>query len=112
MSVADDFFVAVRLRGDDLRLLLSDVSAASDWTLAADVLDELDVALPDEEDDLYESAAPVGDLDVVAELGMPAMELAAICEDLDLYPDEMLGRVASRLGFGDQFERAVAAAGS
>src|SRR3712207_2280146 len=38
VSVADDFFVAVRLLGDDVRLLLSDVSAAADWPIAGDVL--------------------------------------------------------------------------
>ena len=35
------------------------------------------------------------------------MELAALCDDLDLYPDEMLGSVASRLGFGEAFQAAV-----
>jgi len=32
---------------------------------------------------------------------MNAMELGALCDDLDLYPDEMLGTIAARLGFGE-----------
>ena len=35
------------------------------------------------------------------------MELVAICSDLELYPDEMLGQVAARIGFGPQFESVV-----
>jgi hypothetical protein len=38
---------------------------------------------------------------------MDAMELSAVCSDLELYPDEMLGQVAARIGFGTQFELAV-----
>ena len=38
------------------------------------------------------------------------MALAAICDDPDLYPDEMLAQVADRLGFGEEYERAVDAA--
>ena len=36
------------------------------------------------------------------------MELAALCSDLELYPDEVLEQVASRIGFGPQFEHAMA----
>jgi len=51
---------------------------------------------------------PAGDLDIFGDLGMDAMELSALCSDLELYPDEMLDQVASRIGFGPQFERAMA----
>ena len=30
-----------------------------------------------------------------------------LCEDLDLYPDEQIGTIASRLGFGEQYESIV-----
>ena len=46
VNVADEFFVAVRVRGDDVRLLLSDVTAAVAWDLARQVVDRLGVALP------------------------------------------------------------------
>lgn len=103
VSVADDFFVIVRVSGSSVRLLLSDSSAASEWPLARDVLDELGLDVPDDDDDVDF----VGDPGIVADLGMSALELGALCDDLDLYPDEVLGRVAARIGVGDLFEEAV-----
>jgi hypothetical protein len=38
---------------------------------------------------------------------MSAMDLGALCDDIDLYPDEMLGEIADKLGFGPQFREAV-----
>jgi putative tRNA adenosine deaminase-associated protein len=105
VSVDEDFFVAVRLVGHDVRLLLSDITAAVDSPLAREILEELDVPVPDEDD--LDQVEPAGDLDLFTDLGMDAMELGALCDDLELYPDEMLGSVASRLGFGDPFQRAV-----
>lgn len=107
VSVAEDFFVIVRMTAADVRLLLSDVTAATEWPLARQVLEELDLPLPDDDD---ERVQPAGDLAILADLGMEAMELGALCDDLDLYPDEMLSGVAARLGFGEQFESAVDAA--
>ena len=44
------------------------------------------------------------------DLGLAAMELGALCDDLDLYPDELLGDIANRLGFGRQFDELLDAA--
>ena len=105
ISVADDFFLMIRTSEVSTRLLLSDATAASDWPLARSVLDELGIDAPGESDE--EHVEPVGDLAIVADLGLDAMELAALCDDLDLYPDEMLGSVASRLGFAEAFQAAI-----
>ena len=105
ISVADDFFLMIRTNELSTRLLLSDATAASDWPLARSVLEELEVDAP--QDDDGEHVEPVGDLGIVADLGLDAMELAALCDDLDLYPDEMLGSVASRLGFAEVFQAAI-----
>jgi hypothetical protein len=35
------------------------------------------------------------------------MELGALCDDLDLYPDEVLSDIARRLGFGREFNEAL-----
>jgi putative tRNA adenosine deaminase-associated protein len=105
ISVAEDFFVALRVLGDDELILLSDVTAAEDWPLAREVLDRLELPMP-EGDDL-DTVQPAGDLGVFADLGLPPMEVAMICEDPDLYPDEMLGSIASRLGFGEAFEQTL-----
>ena len=103
-SYGDDFFLAIRPDGDDIRLMLSDATAADEWPIAAEVLEALDEPVPDEDDEVQ----PAGDLDIFGDLGMDAMELSALCSDLELYPDEMLDQVASRIGFGPQFERAMA----
>jgi hypothetical protein len=31
------------------------------------------------------------------------MELSTLCDDPDLFPDEQLEAIASRLGFGEEF---------
>jgi putative tRNA adenosine deaminase-associated protein len=103
VSISDEFFVIVRMFGSTVRLLLSDVTAVGDWPLASGVADILDLPDPEDEDD----PQPAGDLDIVSDLGMPAMELGVLCDDDDLYPDEVLSDVARRLGFGDDFEAII-----
>jgi putative tRNA adenosine deaminase-associated protein len=103
VSVEDDYFVLVRVTGDDVRLLLSDVTAATESAFAREVVELLDRPLPDED----ESVQPAGDLAIVADLGVDAMELGALCDEIDLYPDEVLADIAVRLGFGAQFNAAV-----
>ena len=102
-SYGDDFFLVIRPDGDDVRLMISDATAAGDWPVAREALDLVDEPQP--EDD--EAAAPAGDLDIFADLGIDSMELVAVCSDLEAYPDEMLGQVAARIGFGPQFESVV-----
>ena len=50
---------------------------------------------------------PAGDLDLLGDLGMHAMDMGVLLDDVDLYPDEMLSDVARRLGFGELFDDAV-----
>ena len=50
---------------------------------------------------------PAGDLDILGDLGMDAMDMGVLLDDFDLYPDEMLSDVARRLGFGPLFDEAV-----
>jgi putative tRNA adenosine deaminase-associated protein len=105
VDVADEFFVAVRLVGGEERYLLSDAGASLDWDLAAQVMDRLDLDIPndDESQDLW----PVGELGVFEDLGLDAMELTAILGDEDMYADEMLSSLARRLGFAEAYEQVV-----
>jgi putative tRNA adenosine deaminase-associated protein len=105
VDVADEFFVAVRVSMGRVRVLLSDVTAGASWELAAQVLDFLDLDVPagGELDDVR----PAGDLGIFDDLGLDAMEMAAILSDLDAYADEMLSGLAVRLGFSEPFERVV-----
>ena len=105
VDVADEFFVVVRVQMGRVRLLLSDVTAAVAWDLAAQVVEHLDLDLP-RDDDVGE-VWPVGDLGVFADLGLDEMELGAILSDVDAYADEMLSALARRLGFADEYERVV-----
>lgn len=102
VAIDDDFFVLVRVEGHATRVLLSDVTAAEEWELAESVIEFLGV--PDPEDDDH---GPAGDLGVVADLGMSAVDMAVLLDDDDLYPDEMLSEIANRLGFGDEFDDVV-----
>nr|WP_167217852.1 tRNA adenosine deaminase-associated protein [Kribbella shirazensis] len=107
VSVDEDFFVLVRVFGSHARFLISDVTAATEWPLARQVVDELDIPLDDDDDE----QVPAGDLTIVADLGMSAMDLGALCDDVDLLPEEMLEEVAETLGFGNQFHDAIEAVG-
>lgn len=100
VSVDEDFFVVVHVAGEDVRVFLSDVTAVTEWPLASSIAEYLD--LPDPDDD--EEPQPAGDSDVVADLGMSAVDLAVLCDDHEMYPDEMLSDIAERLGFGTQLE--------
>ena len=100
LAVDDEFFVIVRPSPRGPSLLLSDAAAALDYDIAADVLDVLRVDPPDEEDD---SIWPEGDLDILADVGLPGPELEVIAGEVDLYPDEQLQMIAQRCGFGGEF---------
>ena len=99
LAVDDEFFVIVRPSPRGPSLLLSDAAAALDYDIAADVLDLLRADPPDEED---ESIWPEGDLDILADLGLPGPELEVIAGEVDLYPDEQLQMIAQRCGFADE----------
>ena len=103
VAVDEDFFVLVRVAGARTRVLLSDVTAADQWELAQSAIDFL--GLPPPEDDDVE--VPAGDLDLLADLGMHAIDMGALLDDVELYPDEMLSDIARRLGFGDLFDDMV-----
>lgn len=103
IAVDEDFFVIVRVAGSHTRVLLSDVTAADEWELAASAVAFLGLPEPEEDDEQQ----PAGDLDLLGDLGMQAMDMGVLIDDYDLYPDEMLSDVARRLGFGSLFDEAV-----
>ena len=108
VNVADEFFVAVRVRGEGVSLLLSDVTASVAWDLARQVVDRLGLATPGEDD--VEDIWPAGDLAMFSDFGLDELELGAVLADVDAYADEMLVTLASRIGFGEVYDRAVEAA--
>jgi putative tRNA adenosine deaminase-associated protein len=103
VAIDEDFFVLVRVAGPQARVLLSDITAADEWELARSAVDHLGLPEPEDDDD----QVPAGDLDILGDLGMHAMDMAVLLDDFDLYPDEMLSDIARRAGFGPRFDEAV-----
>ncbi|MGH3354020.1 MAG: tRNA adenosine deaminase-associated protein [Nocardioides sp.] len=108
-AIDEDFFVIVRVSGAATRVLLSDVTAADEWEIAASALDLLGLPLPEEvEDD--EDDEPAGDLGILADFGMSAVDMGMLLDDMfedDLYPDETLSEIARAIGCGEAFDDSV-----
>src|SRR6188768_866145 len=99
LSVAEDFVLFVRAQGSLVRVLLSDATASTDWTLARSAINHIGVFVDDEDDQ-----APAGDLGILADMGMSAKEMGALLDDYDLYPEEILSDVADNVGFGTKLD--------
>ncbi|MBU4188642.1 MAG: tRNA adenosine deaminase-associated protein [Propionicimonas sp.] len=104
VSVGDEVFVIVRVRGKHVQVFCSDAGAAFEWPIARDVVDFLDAELPDENEDGY----PIGDSDVMADVGMPAFELEAMAEDYDEDSTTLLELVVKKAGFAAVYAKALA----
>ena len=99
ISIDEEFFILIRVLGAHISLFLSDVTAALDYEVAEELLEIADIPLPEDDDE----SGPIGQLEILADLGLNGMEISALCEDEELFPDEQLEAIANRLGFGDQF---------
>jgi putative tRNA adenosine deaminase-associated protein len=112
-GIDDYFFVAVRVVGNQVSVLLSDIGAALDYPMAEQVLEYLEIPVPDEDD--LDQVLPVGDLSIFSDLGLDEMDLAAICSRLDFdseddpwdHVEDAVESIAVRLGFGPAMERAL-----
>lgn len=103
IALDEDVFMIVRVAGPQVRVLLSDITAADEFDLARTALEHLGLPFPEDEDD----QVPAGDLDLLGDLGVHAMDLGVLIDDMELYPDEVLSDVAGRLGFGAAFDDLV-----
>ncbi len=101
IAIDEEFFMLIRVLGSHISMFLSDATCALDYEVAADFI-ELAV-LPTIEEDA--EPMPVGHLDILADLGMNHMEISALCDDGELFPDEQLDAIATRLGFGEEFRK-------
>lgn len=99
IAIDEEFFILIRVLGSHISLFLSDVTAALDYPVAEELLEIADLPIP--EDD--EESGPTGHLEILADLGMSGMEISALCDDEELFPDEQLEAIASRLGFSEKF---------
>jgi putative tRNA adenosine deaminase-associated protein len=107
------YFVVLRHGpGGMVRALISDATF-QEWVLAAEVVERYGIAVETGTtvDDAFDEDGqgwPGGDLEVFADAGMPAEELARLLDSDELWADEVVLRIAERLGFADEL-RAVAA---
>ena len=102
----NEFFLIARQDGAHINLMLSDLTAAVEYSLAAQVLDRLGEEPPDEEE--LDEVWPIGDLDLLDDLGLSEDEMEALVDDLDAYPEEMLDEIVERIGLSEAFARATA----
>ena len=107
VSLVEEVFVITRVRGQHVQVLLSDGAAAGDWQIARDVVDYLGEEPIDEDE---EEGEPIGDLGIVADLGLSDFDMSAIIDNLDLSSVEMLVEVADKIKLNPQFRKAVEAA--
>ena len=103
IAIEDEFVILARALGDQMQMMISDVTYALDYEVAAELIEVLDLEFPEEEDE----SQPGGDLDLLNDLGVSEMELLSILDDTELYPDEQLEAIANRLGFGEQFNQVI-----
>ncbi len=119
----DAYLVILRLdEGEDLRVFGSDAVFAEESRIGAVLLGdieepaiEIDLELvegeaePESEDEEPAPAAlgdadPVGDADLLADLGIPSNHLLALCSHEGMLPSDITAELCQTLGFADQVE--------
>ena len=105
LSLVDEVFVLVRVRGAVVQVFLSDGAASDEWPVARDILDYLglDEAPGEDEDEVV----PVGDSEILRDLGVGDFDLEQLAEDFDTASDEALLQLADRIGMGPQVRATV-----
>jgi putative tRNA adenosine deaminase-associated protein len=106
------YFVVLRHGpGGMVRALISDATF-QEWLLAAEVVERYGITVEGGTtiDDAFDDDAqgwPGGDLDVFSDAGLPAEELTRLLDSDELWADEMVLRIAERLGFATELIAAV-----
>lgn len=115
----DTYLVIMRLDdGEDLRIFGSDSAFAHESRLGALLLGDVEPPAVEIEDAIAEveagegreesaadaEADPVGDADILADLGMAAHLLLATCAREGMLPSDVTAEVADAIGCGDEME--------
>jgi putative tRNA adenosine deaminase-associated protein len=103
LAIDDSFFILIRQVGERMQMVLSDALMALEYEIASEVLELLDIESPEEDD----PDEPAGDLNILADFGIDALDLQMICDDNELFPDEQLESLARQIGFGGEFTEIV-----
>lgn len=108
----DDEYVAIlRVDADDLRVFVSDSQAAESYPVAgifAGAVEEepapSDLDDDEEEDEDPADSEPVGDADLLADLGTPRRDLIALVTHERTLPSDVISEVCERAGCLDELE--------
>ena len=121
----ETYLVILRLdEGEDLRVFGSDSTFAEESRLGAlllgdveepaleidDVIGEVEAAEADEEetedepDGVDPDVEPVGDADLLADLGVPAKRLLELCAREGMLPPDVTAEICLTIGCGDEIE--------
>jgi putative tRNA adenosine deaminase-associated protein len=100
LGLGDEYFIAVRLVGPEVRLFLSERAVADEDEVARQVLDRLGLTRD-------QGSGPAGDEEIFADLGLDSFELRLACEQLlderQLRLTDLVAHLAGRIGFARQF---------
>ncbi|CAM3197317.1 tRNA adenosine deaminase-associated protein [Stackebrandtia soli] len=109
----DEYLTVLRLdNGDDLRVFCSDAPFAEESRLGGILLSDTDTDTSSSSDDDDEEtpvrseldAEPVGETDLLTDLGVSASVLLELCAKDGMLPSDVTVEVASRIGFSDVLE--------
>lgn len=118
----DTYLVILRLdEGEDLRVFGSDSAYADESQLGALLVGDLKASVTGLEDTDEPRAAgggdeeteqpavdpeadPVGDADILADLGIPAQKLLSLCAEEGMLPADVTAEICQVLGCADQVE--------
>lgn len=111
----DEYLAVLRLdEGEDLRVFASDSAFAEESRVGSVLLGEVetpileldDLAGQDDEDDTppEPDADPIGDADLLADLGINAKRLLALCGMEGMMPADVTAEICQRIGCGDEVE--------
>ncbi|GAA2125525.1 MULTISPECIES: tRNA adenosine deaminase-associated protein [Glycomyces] len=114
----DEYLTVMRLdNGDDLRTFGSDAEYASQSRLGEALLGDLEPEGTEEIDTEDEEsisarpteldAEPVGEADVLSDLGVPGSTLLALCAKEGMLPTDVVAEVAKTIGFTEALEDAI-----
>jgi putative tRNA adenosine deaminase-associated protein len=109
----DEYLVVLRLdEGEDLRVFASDSAFAEESRIGSVLLGEVetpaleldDLADGDDDKPVDPDADPVGDADLLGDLGVSAQRLLALCGMEGMLPSDVTAEICQKIGCGDEME--------
>ena len=115
----DAYLVVLRLdEGEDLRVFGSDSAFAEESRLGALLLGDVETAVPDLDEVVAEATTedtapapvdpdvePIGDADLLADLGVPSARLLGLCAQEGMLPADVTAEVSAAIGAGDAVDQ-------